>query len=173
MMSELDSPPPLARRIVTGHDESAKSVVLYDDTKGNREQFPNGSTVQTLWFTDNVPADCSAGTNADPTGNKTFRVCNEGSVCMVYSGAPGTSAPMHRTQSLDYGVVLEGEIELELDNGHKRLLKAGDVIVQRETTHAWHNRHPTKWVKVFWVIVAAQSSDEGAQTRDIVHATLT
>ena len=46
---------------------------------------------------------------------------------------------MHRTVSLDYGVVLEGEVELVLDSGETRLMKRGDVSVQRGTNHAWRN----------------------------------
>ncbi|KAF8575562.1 hypothetical protein K439DRAFT_1317477, partial [Ramaria rubella] len=58
---------------------------------------------------------------------------------------------MHITKSLDYAVVLDGEIELEVESGERTLLKTGDVIVQRQTLHAWHNTHPTKWAKVFFV----------------------
>jgi len=98
-----------------------------------------------------IAADCTTATAVDPTGNKTFQVCNEGSVrvgnatvrithddkhgsalllcalqvCIVVCFAPASSAPMHRTKSIDYAVVLEGEIELELDNGVTRLVKTG------------------------------------------------
>jgi quercetin dioxygenase-like cupin family protein len=110
---------------------------------------------QTLWFTDEVPADCSSETSKDPTGNQTFEISNEGSVrnwvffimqgnliltavinltlsqvCMMVWIKPGSSSPMHQTKSIDYGVVLEGEIVLELDNGNERLLKVGYVIPQ-------------------------------------------
>lgn len=51
--------------------------------------------------------------------------------------SPGLLSPMHRTVSLDYGVVLEGEVELVLDSGETRVLKRGDVAIQRGTCHAW------------------------------------
>jgi quercetin dioxygenase-like cupin family protein len=50
---------------------------------------------------------------------------------------PGLISPMHRTTSLDYGVLLEGEIELILDSGEKKLMKRGDVSIQRGTMHLW------------------------------------
>ncbi|KAJ7818693.1 hypothetical protein B0H14DRAFT_3739635 [Mycena olivaceomarginata] len=53
---------------------------------------------------------------------------------------PGGSAPMHRTQSVDYAVVLNGEIVLALDNGDERTMKAGEFMVQRGANHALHNR---------------------------------
>jgi quercetin dioxygenase-like cupin family protein len=59
---------------------------------------------------------------------------------------------MHRTQSLDYGIVLEGEIEMTLDSGEKRLLKRGDMAVQRATMHAWHNPSETEWTRMVFVL---------------------
>jgi quercetin dioxygenase-like cupin family protein len=53
---------------------------------------------------------------------------------------PGTSIPLHVTQSMDYGIVFEGEVKMELDNGASVRLKKGDVLVQRGTIHAWHNQ---------------------------------
>jgi quercetin dioxygenase-like cupin family protein len=53
---------------------------------------------------------------------------------------PGSSAPMHRTRTIDYGIVLEGEVHLELDDGSDTVLRRGDVVVQRGTAHAWANR---------------------------------
>ena len=62
-----------------------------------------------------------------------------GSVLRIVEMAPGHRSPMHRTPSLDYGIVLSGEIELELDDGRSVLLHSGDVVVQRGTIHAWRN----------------------------------
>ena len=66
--------------------------------------------------------------------------------------APGATSPMHRTVSLDYGVVLEGEVELVLDSGEKRLLQRGDVAIQRGTNHAWKNTSDTKWARMMYVL---------------------
>ena len=52
---------------------------------------------------------------------------------------PGRESPMHRTNSIDYGIVLEGEIELELNDGAKRTVRQGGIVVQRGTNHLWRN----------------------------------
>ncbi|KIJ31112.1 hypothetical protein M422DRAFT_36350 [Sphaerobolus stellatus SS14] len=109
---------------------------------------------------DPFSADVTRKTNEDPTkGEKLFQgSVNDGSVRMFVNFPPGASSPMHSTKSIDYGIVIEGEIELELDNGEKTVLKAGDVIVQRQTKHAWHNRHATQWTKIFCVCIASANS---------------
>ncbi|KIJ42128.1 hypothetical protein M422DRAFT_254822 [Sphaerobolus stellatus SS14] len=149
-----------ARRVVTGLGEDGKAKILYDDREGRVETFPSGSNFQTVWLTDRVPADVTRETNEDPTkGEKLYQgPVNDGSVGVFVNFPPGARAPMHSTKSIDYGIIVEGELELELDNGEKTVLKAGDVIVQRQTKHAWHNRHATQWTKVFFVCIASASS---------------
>ena len=67
---------------------------------------------------------------------------------------PGDKAEplMHRTQSLDYGCVLEGEIEMILDSGEKAVMRRGDVAVQRGTNHAWRNMSGTEWARMLFVL---------------------
>jgi len=90
-----------------------------------------------------------------------------GNVCRIVDMQPGVTSPMHRTVSLDYGVVLEGEVELILDSGETRLLKRGDVAVQRGTNHAWRNVTPDvvdpatgektpQWARMLYVLAPAQ-----------------
>lgn len=69
---------------------------------------------------------------------------------------PGHTSPMHRTVSLDYGVVLEGEVELILDSGETRLLRRGDVAIQRGTNHAWRNNSQTSWARMMYVLQESQ-----------------
>ncbi|TKA40888.1 hypothetical protein B0A54_07800 [Friedmanniomyces endolithicus] len=66
----------------------------------------------------------------------------EGTVCRVCDFPPTYPSPMHRTISLDFGVVLEGEVELVLDSGERQHLYRGDVVVQRGTNHAWRSVSP-------------------------------
>jgi quercetin dioxygenase-like cupin family protein len=75
-----------------------------------------------------------------------------GTVCRIVDFGPGGKPLMHRTQSLDYGIVLEGEIELELDDGSVSILKSGDVAVQRATNHAWRNPSSTAWTRMLFVL---------------------
>jgi quercetin dioxygenase-like cupin family protein len=70
---------------------------------------------------------------------------------------PGALSPMHRTISLDYGVVLEGEIDLILDSGESRHMKRGDISIQRGTNHAWRNRSSTSWARMLYVLQPAEA----------------
>lgn len=76
-----------------------------------------------------------------------------GTVLRVMDLAPGKSSPMHRTVSLDYGVVLEGAMELVLDSGETKVLRRGDMCVQRATMHAYRNRSKTEWARMLMVYV--------------------
>lgn len=60
---------------------------------------------------------------------------------------------MHRTVSLDYGVVVEGDIDLVLDSGACRHLHRGDVTVQRGTAHSFRNRSSTEWCRMLFVFL--------------------
>ena len=66
--------------------------------------------------------------------------------------APGSKPLLHRTQSLDYGVVIEGEVEMILDEGVGRVMRRGDVAVQRGTNHGWRNLSGTEWARMFFVL---------------------
>ncbi|ESZ98501.1 hypothetical protein SBOR_1163 [Sclerotinia borealis F-4128] len=82
---------------------------------------------------------------------------SSGTVLRFVDFAPGIACPMHKTVSLDYGVVLEGSIELELDGGEKRLMKRGDVCVQRATNHAWRNvTEGGGWARMMFVLTAVE-----------------
>lgn len=71
---------------------------------------------------------------------------------------------MHRTESIDYGVVLEGELELLLDSGEKRIMKRGDVCVQRATMHAWKNvTENAGWARMMFVLVTSEKVVVGGQ----------
>jgi quercetin dioxygenase-like cupin family protein len=76
-------------------------------------------------------------------GNTILRYCD---------WPPGGSAPLHRHETVDFGIVIHGEVEAIMDSGESRLLKAGDCIIQRNTLHAWRNPSKTEWVRVLYVI---------------------
>ncbi|QSZ36805.1 hypothetical protein DSL72_006688 [Monilinia vaccinii-corymbosi] len=82
---------------------------------------------------------------------------SSGTVLRVVDFAPGIACPMHKTVSLDYGVVLEGSVQLELDSGEKRLMQRGDICVQRTTNHAWRNvTEGEGWARMLFVLTAAE-----------------
>jgi quercetin dioxygenase-like cupin family protein len=75
-----------------------------------------------------------------------------GTILRVMDLGPGVSSPMHRTVSLDYSIMLEGEVELKLDLDTK-VMRRGDICVQRATNHSWRNISQTDWARILFVYV--------------------
>jgi mannose-6-phosphate isomerase-like protein (cupin superfamily) len=135
------------RRVVTGHDSSGRSVILSDGPSPVVRTLPDdGVTFAEIWQTEAVPALLTAREALEPTdrshsippppGGTRIRL-NEFQPGFLDSR--GLQSPIHRTETVDYGIVLEGEITLILDDV-ETALRAGDVVVQRGTDHAWANR---------------------------------
>ncbi|MDZ5650778.1 cupin domain-containing protein [Nitrospirillum sp. BR 11828] len=151
MISDSGLPP--VRRVVTGHDAQARAVFTADDEFPTR-RIPSGDAAFTLlWTTATVPAD-----NNDETDGRLREAgltLNQGSVIRVVDMLPGGVSPMHRTNSIDYGIVLSGEVELELDDGVKKTVGAGGIIVQRGTMHLWRNPSTTTPARIVFVLIEA------------------
>ena len=82
---------------------------------------------------------------------------DNGLAVAVISFKPGQGSPMHRTRTLDLGIILEGEVEVEFDDGLKRRLKTGDTVVQRGTIHKWRNVTPGDgWLRMYFVSLDAK-----------------
>ncbi|KAF1984850.1 hypothetical protein K402DRAFT_119761 [Aulographum hederae CBS 113979] len=89
-----------------------------------------------------------------------------GSVLRYVDMPPHSLSPMHRTVSLDYGIVLEGEVELVLDSGETRVMRKGDLAVQRATMHAWRNSGEG-WVRMVFVLLALQQEEGMGREEDL------
>ena len=140
------------RRVVTGHDPSGKAVVAVDELVSNVRPLREGASAAVIWSTQGFPVD-----NADPHDGAQRPVATShanGTVFRVIEYAPGVAPRNHRTDSIDYAVVLSGAIDMVLDDTTVRL-KAGDVLVQRGTIHDWVNPGPDPCVIAF-VLIAAQ-----------------
>lgn len=137
-MSELsDSGLPPVQRVITGHDAQGRAVFKSEDVTPTR-MIPSGdASFLLMWTTPTVPADNNDET--DGRHREAGLTLNGGSVIRIVDMLPGKQSPMHRTNSIDYGIVLKGEIELELDDGVKKTVREGGVIVQRGTNHLWRN----------------------------------
>jgi quercetin dioxygenase-like cupin family protein len=132
-----DSGLPPVHRVVTGHDENGRARFRSEDVSPLRMVPSGDAAMLTIWSTATVPAD-----NNDETEGRERPVgltLNGGSVIRFVDMLPHQESPMHRTNSIDYGIVLKGEVELELEDGHKRTIREGGVIVQRGTNHLWRN----------------------------------
>jgi quercetin dioxygenase-like cupin family protein len=149
------------RRIVTGHDAAGRSVILEDaplEPAGLAEDPGRADTrFFQIWATHEMPVDLSNGAmSLQRQGSSTTALASgSGSVIRIGELGPGARSPMHQTPTLDYGICLEGECELELDGGETVTLCAGDVVIQRGTNHVWHNvsARPCRFA---WILLDAQ-----------------
>lgn len=126
------------RRVVTGHDEHGKAHVTIDEVTSNIMVRRSGYESSVIWATDTFPAD-NTGTDDGGALDVAVNPAN-GTVFRVIRYEPGVAPRMHRTDSLDYAVIVSGEIDMDLDDGASVHLCAGDVVVQRGTIHNWINR---------------------------------
>lgn len=171
------------RRVVTGHDASGKAVVLHDGPATNVNVRPVTGNVSTLlWVTDTTPATLSdlrddpaqrkVAITPSPTGS-ILRIIEyppgkEGADVMRQMESHGMDAEqpgierkpshrhhgMHRTESIDYAIVLRGEIDMLLDDSEVHLT-AGDILIQQGTFHAWANRG-TEPCAIAFVLIGAE-----------------
>jgi quercetin dioxygenase-like cupin family protein len=137
-MSELsDSGLPPVQRVVTGHDGNGRAVFRSEDFSPTR-MIPSGdASFITVWATETVPADNND--ERDGRDLPTGLTLERGSVIRVVDMLPGKQSPMHRTNSIDYGIVVKGEVELELEDGRTKTVHEGGIVVQRGTNHLWRN----------------------------------
>ena len=155
------------RRVVTGHNAQGKSVFLMDGPSPHVLELAGmpGLALTNLWVTDDAPADNSGRADAaarpivlePPPRGAIFRIVDfppdkdvlgnlDRGKAFAAMGAHAAMDPdasrhpgMHKTQTVDYALVLDGEIWALMDED-EALLKAGDGLVQRGTNHAWSNR---------------------------------
>ena len=147
------------RRVVTGHNERGRAVVLSDDRIAGKALPDLNAAFAVVWTTVTSPVD-----NDDATDRAQLPIGLTqpgGSVLRVVELGPGSCSPMHRTDSLDYGIVLDGDVELELDDGAITPLRAGDIVVQRGTMHAWLNRSATPAHVAFILLDATPATAGG------------
>lgn len=174
------------RRVVTGHDEDGKAVVVSDGaaTQILRRDNRPGVTLTNLWLSDGTPAEYDGPLETcegplvlhPPKGGCVFRTVEfkpedpdvlaklDGKAAFAEMGAghsvvEGARHPfMHRTNSLDFAIVLHGEIVMLLDEDEVHLA-AGDIVIQRGTNHAWSNRGTESCVIAFVLVDAVTRRD--------------
>ena len=139
------------RRVVTGHDAKGRAVVKIDDVSKNITSNRPGASACVVWTTESFPVNNTG--DADEGLRKVGTTLKNGTVFRVIEFAPGVAPRNHRTDSIDYAVVVSGEIDMEFDDAVVHL-KAGDVLVQRGTIHNWVNRGTQPCVMAFILIDA-------------------
>src|SRR5262245_27862325 len=140
------------RRVVTGHDENGRAIVSIDESVKNVAQTRPGAEAAVIWTSEGFPVDNDG--SADTSGRKVGSTLDNGTVFRVVSFGPGVTPRNHRTDSIDYGTVISGEIDMELDDGRSVHLKASDVLVQRGTIHNWVNNGTAPCVIAFAQVAA-------------------
>jgi len=146
------------RRVVTGHDIHGRATVLIDEPCRNTiSRRPNHASC-VIWSSGSHPADNS--NDEDGGARKLDSTDPNGSVFRVVEYQPGVAPRNHRTESIDYAVVMSGEIDMDLD-GTEVHLKQGDVLVQRGTIHNWVNRGSAPCVIAFVLIAAKPVARDG------------
>jgi quercetin dioxygenase-like cupin family protein len=140
------------RRVVTGHDANGRAVVTIDEVSKNITSSRPRQTGCVVWTTESFPVNNTG--DADQGLRKVGTTLSNGTVFRIVEFGPGVAPRNHRTDSIDYAVVLSGEIDMELDDSVVHL-NAGDVLVQRGTIHNWVNRS-TKPCAIAFVLIDAK-----------------
>ncbi|KAK3933630.1 hypothetical protein QBC46DRAFT_432348 [Diplogelasinospora grovesii] len=156
----MANPPLPPNRYITTHDpstgaaifssvfpESLKVDTLFDGKMQFIESYKTSSFPVTLTSETDIQ-ELQARSN-DPPG---ITYEKGGTVLRYCDWAPGFELGMHRHETMDYGIVISGQVELILDSGEVRTLRSGDCMVQRGTMHAWRNPSSTEWARVVFIL---------------------
>ncbi|RAH41283.1 cupin domain-containing protein [Aspergillus brunneoviolaceus CBS 621.78] len=160
------SPLPNYTRHITTHSDQ-QLATIHSTTQGawtpvEANTFAFSVAYTTSRFPATLTGDADLRAHEALLASNTLGLVNPGgTVCRVVDFAPGKPPLMHRTRSLDYGIVLEGEIEMVLDSGETRRLKRGDIAVQRGTMHAWRNPQPAGWTRMVFVLQDCEAVEVG------------
>lgn len=169
------------RRVVTALDDDGKAVVLFDGANPHKVVRPVRKTVsRRIWVTSETPADIGGTKDrgeveigiSPPKGGSVFRIIDipptppevaalpadahhkEQGADAPKRGRPPRHPQMHRTRTVDYALILEGEIDMLLDDCEVHF-KKGDVLIQQGTNHAWVNRG-TAPCRIAFILIDSQ-----------------
>lgn len=151
------------RRVITGHDANGRAIVKIDEVARHLTSGRPGATSVNVWTTEGFPVNNDGG--ADEGLRKVATTLAGGTIFRIIEFAPGLAARNHRTDSIDYIVIISGEIDMELDDSVVHL-QAGDVMVQRGTIHNWVNRGTQPCVLAV-VLIDAKPVEAGGK---VLHA---
>lgn len=139
MADQTERTAPSFRRVVTAHDAGGKPVIWIDGNATNHK-FPSDKISSTLmWSSESTPTHICG---VEDEGERILGSAPpaHGSRFTMMEFQPGNAAHLHRTDTVDYVICVAGEIDMFLDDTQFITLRAGDVLIQRGTYHAWANR---------------------------------
>jgi uncharacterized cupin superfamily protein len=154
-VSQISNLPQL-QTLITSHNADGKAIIH------SAREFPWQSidedkmAFSVVYSTSSFPPDLNNEVDInthDTLMTKGVGLVNPGgTIIRCVDFAPGDRCEMHRTQSLDYGIILEGSVDMLLDSGERQSMKRGDVAVQRATMHQWINTSETEWARIMFVL---------------------
>jgi quercetin dioxygenase-like cupin family protein len=148
---------PGPRLVSTAHTSDGTSVFASDQTIQPFQPFgPSTSAFHNFDIWPTLPANNTEAVSPSTFANTFPRCAPGGAYFGLTDIPPNYSAPMHRTVSLDYAVVLSGEIVCVLDGGEEKTIAQGEFIIQRGTNHQWINRSKTEVARILFVMVGAE-----------------
>jgi quercetin dioxygenase-like cupin family protein len=152
------------RRVVTGHNNEGRARITSDKIMENVVRLRSGNSGALMWVTDETPADLDGA--EDPAERAMdIEPPARGSVFRILELAPGKKPFMHRTDTIDYALVLSGECVMLLDDGEEVALGAGDILIQRATIHGWANRSDEP-CRLAFVLIGAKRPRELANRKE-------
>lgn len=146
---------------LTGHDQNTGKAIVHSRRPVDWQKYDEDKLGMSVAYTTSFPADLNNDADVKSHDDKMKAgklglVSGGGTVLRYVDFAPGYTCMMHRTQSVDYGIVLEGQIESVLDSGEVQLMGRGDVMVQRATMHAWRNPSDKEWARMIFCLQDCQ-----------------
>ncbi|KAJ9497607.1 hypothetical protein H2202_007031 [Exophiala xenobiotica] len=154
-------------RFVTGHNKVDGTSVFQIDVGSSPpvRQLPDGMQIFDCYMTQGFPINVAGESDISVyerlIHNPPGIVVPNGSAARIVDIPPAYTSPMHRSMSLNYNFVIEGEVDVLLDSGETRSLRRGDVLVQRAINHAWRNRSETEWARITAVVLPVQDIQVG------------
>lgn len=153
-------------RIVTTHSADGRAVVQSREAL-TPKPIPSGDAdFALIWSDPTIPVN-NDGDGSAPA--ETRLTISGGTVIRIVDMLPGKASPMHRSNSIDYGIVMSGELELELDGGDVVHLKSGDVVVQRGTNHLWRNPSKDIVCRIVFILTEAKPVSIGGKSLAEIH----
>ncbi|TKA74556.1 hypothetical protein B0A55_04441 [Friedmanniomyces simplex] len=153
----LSLPGPTA--YLTGHNPTSGEAIVHSARPIAWHRYDEDKMAMAVAYTTSFPPDLNSDADVhshdakmSAAGGKLGLVSGGGTVLRYVDFAPGYTCMMHRTQSVDYGIVLEGQIVSILDSGEEQVMGRGDVMVQRATMHAWRNPSETEWARMIFCL---------------------
>lgn len=152
-------PPP--RRVITTHNADGKAVISEDLSESPPRIDIPGMNFYLCYTLNQAPGVLQNNQDLkeyqDRLPHNVGLSIPGGTLLRVVDFLPGESeGPIHRTKTIDFGVIMEGELQLNLDSGESTVLKRGDILIQRGTIHLWKNNSTTEVARGFFVLVDAE-----------------